>query len=133
MYRETHPSLLILRPSSHQSAPISMSLVRIVMFRFKADASPEAVQEACARLLNLKNDCLDPETHQPYIKSLTGGKDASIEGNQDGMQYAFVIEFKSTADRDYFAKTDPVHLECVENVTALLEKVIVVDYDAGKF
>ncbi|KAF7367889.1 Stress responsive A/B barrel domain-containing protein [Mycena sanguinolenta] len=107
-----------------------MSLVHIVMFRFKADASPEAVQEACARMLSLKNDCLDRE-HQPYIESLTGGKDASIEGKQDGMQYAFVVKFKSPTDRDYYVETDPVHREFRESVAAIVEKVIVMDYNVG--
>ncbi|KAJ6505335.1 stress responsive A/B barrel domain-containing protein [Mycena sanguinolenta] len=110
-----------------------MSLVHIIMFRFKADASPEAVQEACARVLSLKNNCVDPETHQPYIKSLTGGKDVSIEGFQGGMQYAFVVEFKSAADRDYYVKTDPVHREFAKNAAAIIEKAIVVDYNVGAF
>ncbi|KAF8178518.1 hypothetical protein K438DRAFT_1726079 [Mycena galopus ATCC 62051] len=62
-----------------------MSLIHIVMFQFKADASPEAVQEACVRMLSLKEGCIHPESRLPYVKSLTGEKDNSTEGLQNGI------------------------------------------------
>ncbi|KAJ7244196.1 stress responsive A/B barrel domain-containing protein [Mycena haematopus] len=110
-----------------------MGLIHIVLFQFKAEASPEATQEACARMLSLKEGCVHPESQQPYIKSLTGGKDNSFEGLQNGIQYAFVVEFESTAERDYYVGTDPVHQAFVKSISAIMEKVIVVDYEVGQF
>ncbi|KAF7362168.1 Stress responsive A/B barrel domain-containing protein [Mycena venus] len=120
--------------SSQSCTPVvPMSLIHIVMFQFKADASPESVEEACARMLSLKDDCIHPESQKPYIKSLTGGKDNSPEGKQNGIQYAFVVEFESTADRDYYVATDPTHQAFVKSVGAVVQKAIVVDYTVGHF
>lgn len=33
-------------------------------------------------MLALEHTCLHPETQKPYLKSVTGGKDNSIEGIQ---------------------------------------------------
>lgn len=33
-------------------------------------------------MLALKDTCIDPITQKPYIRSLVGGKDSSIEGLQ---------------------------------------------------
>ena len=38
--------------------------------------------QACQRMLGLKQGCLHPQTKKPYIKSLTGGKDISLDGLQ---------------------------------------------------
>ncbi|KAJ6497751.1 stress responsive A/B barrel domain-containing protein [Mycena sanguinolenta] len=110
-----------------------MSLIHIVLFQFKADASPEATQKGCAGMLSLKEGCLHPETQRPYIKSLTGGKDNSPEGLQNGIQYAFVVEFETTADRDYYVATDPTHQAFVKSIGTIVEKIIVVDYNVGQF
>ncbi|KAF8178543.1 hypothetical protein K438DRAFT_1843912 [Mycena galopus ATCC 62051] len=110
-----------------------MSLIHIVMFQFKADASMEAIQETCVRMLNLKEGCIHPESRLPYIKSLTGGKDNSTEGLQNGIQYAFVVEFESVADRDYYVAIDPTHQAFVKSLGAIRQKTIVVDYSVGQF
>lgn len=33
-------------------------------------------------MLALKDTCLNPETQEPYLKSVIGGKDNSLEGIQ---------------------------------------------------
>lgn len=38
-------------------------------------------------MLALAHTCLHPETQKPYLKSITGGKDNSIEG----IQVAFAL------------------------------------------
>lgn len=38
--------------------------------------------QTCLQMLALKNNCVHPETKKPYITSVTGGKDNSIEGAQ---------------------------------------------------
>ncbi|KAI0387826.1 hypothetical protein F5Y04DRAFT_12492 [Hypomontagnella monticulosa] len=71
-----HPITLL----NFSSLDGSMTVKHLVLFRFKADASSEAVREASSRMLGLKDGCVHPTSQKQYIKSLTGGKDNSIEG-----------------------------------------------------
>ncbi|KAI1160191.1 stress responsive A/B barrel domain-containing protein [Nemania serpens] len=105
-----------------------MPVNHLVLFQFKADASAEEVEQAYLRMLSLKDNCLHPTTQTPYIKSLTGGTDNSPEGLQNGIQYAFVVEFESVADRDFYVHDDQAHKAFVANASPILEKAIVVDY-----
>ncbi|KAK5628473.1 hypothetical protein RRF57_004188 [Xylaria bambusicola] len=93
-----------------------------------ADATAEHIEKACASMLALKDNCLHPATQKPYIKSLTGGKDNSPEGRQNGIQYAFVVEFASTEDRDYYVHNDQAHKDFVGTALPIVENAIVVDY-----
>lgn len=52
---------------------------------------------------------------------------------QNGIQYAFVAQFASIEDRDYYVKNDPVHQEFIKANGPLIEKAIVVDYTMGEF
>ncbi|KAI1114822.1 stress responsive A/B barrel domain-containing protein [Nemania sp. NC0429] len=105
-----------------------MPVNHLVLFQFKADASAKEVEKIYQDMLSLKDNCLHPTTQNPYIKSLTGGKDNSPEGLQNGIQYAFVVEFESEADRDFYVKNDQAHKAFVANASPIFEKAIVVDY-----
>ncbi|KAI1192192.1 stress responsive A/B barrel domain-containing protein [Nemania serpens] len=105
-----------------------MPVNHLVMFQFKADASAEEVEKTYLGMLSLRDNCLHSTTQKPYIKSLTGGKDNSPEGLQNGIQYAFVVEFESTADRDFYVHNDQAHKTFVTNAWPIIEKAIVVDY-----
>ncbi|KAI6572581.1 hypothetical protein MCOR04_007600 [Pyricularia oryzae] len=59
-----------------------MTVKHIVLFQFKADARPEAIQEVCSNMVALKDNCLHPASQMPYIKSMSGGKDNSPENLQ---------------------------------------------------
>ncbi|KAM4054880.1 stress responsive a/B barrel domain-containing protein [Hirsutella rhossiliensis] len=113
-----------------------MGVHHIVMFQFKADASPEAVKGACDEMVGLAKACVHPATTKPYIKSVTGGKDISIEGMQNGMTHAFVVEFQSVADRDFYVKEDAAHRAFVEKYVAasgaVVAKALVVDFAPGE-
>lgn len=110
-----------------------MAVKHIVLFQFKADARPEAVQDVCASMVALKDKCLHPVSKAPYIKSMSGGKDNSPENLQDGIQYAFIAEFESLEDRDYYVANDPAHQSFVKSAGQIIEKAIVVDYTIGAF
>ncbi|EHA56141.1 hypothetical protein MCOR02_005959 [Pyricularia oryzae] len=110
-----------------------MTVKHIVLFQFKADARPEAIQEVCSNMVALKDNCLHPASQMPYIKSMSGGKDNSPENLQNGIQYAFVAEFESLEDRDYYVAKDPTHQSFVKNAGQIIEKAIVVDYTIGAF
>ncbi|KAI1083261.1 stress responsive A/B barrel domain-containing protein [Whalleya microplaca] len=106
-----------------------MPVNHIVLFQFKANASPEAVDQACASMLALKETCLHPQTQKPYIKSLTGGKDNSKEGLQNGIEWGFVVEFDNLDDRDFYVSTDKAHDAFKATAGPIIEKCIVVDYN----
>ncbi|KAK7057508.1 stress responsive A/B barrel domain-containing protein [Favolaschia claudopus] len=112
---------------------LKMPLIHIVMFKFKPGTSATAAEDACQALLALKDSCVHPESKKPYIKSVTGGKDNSPEGLQKGIEYAFVVEFESTADRDYYVASDPAHQAFVQMISTKIEIAQAVDYSPGQF
>ncbi|KAJ7030602.1 stress responsive A/B barrel domain-containing protein [Mycena alexandri] len=79
-------------------------LVHIVMFAFEPLATPEEVQGVCDRLLALKENCLHPQTNKPYLKTSYGGKNNSPEGLNGDFTHAFVMEFGTEEDRDYYLR-----------------------------
>lgn len=105
-------------------------------------------------MLALKNHCLHPTAQKPYIKSSSGGADNSPEGSQvrlttsmshlpqnltnssrqkDGITHAFVFEFESAEDRDYYVNSDPAHLAFVRSLDGIIEKVQVIDFTPSVF
>ncbi|KAK3380994.1 hypothetical protein B0H63DRAFT_560785 [Podospora didyma] len=110
-----------------------MAIIHTVLFQVKADTKAEDVKAACDGFLALKDKCVHPTTQSPYIKSVTGGKDNSPEGFQNGITHGFVVEFSSAEDRDYYVSTDPAHRAFVQSIGGLVEKLIVVDYTPGVY
>ncbi|EPS32391.1 hypothetical protein PDE_07351 [Penicillium oxalicum 114-2] len=110
-----------------------MTITHIVLFQFKPGTAAHIIQDTCDRMLALKDKCLHPTTNRSYIQSSSGGSDNSIEGLQGGMTHAFVVEFASVEDRDYYVKEDPVHREFVQSLDGVLEKGQVVDFTPGVF
>ncbi|KAF5674966.1 stress responsive a b barrel [Fusarium heterosporum] len=108
-----------------------MNITHTVLFQFKADVSQNDIKDVCDHFLDLKDQCVNSESKDPYILSLRGGKDKSIEGKQDGITHGFVVEFNSAKDRDYYVNEDPAHQAFVEKVGGLVEKAIVVDFENG--
>ena len=49
------------------------------------------------------------------------------------MTHAFVVEFDSTEDRDYYVNNDPTHDEFKKVAGEVLEKAQVVDFTDGVF
>ncbi|KAL3459054.1 hypothetical protein BJX64DRAFT_291597 [Aspergillus heterothallicus] len=127
-----------------------MSITHIVLFQFKQDATIEAVKNACKQMLSLKDRCIHPSTGKPYIQAAIGGRDNSPEGAQvsyttipdgqneglrganpavqGGITHAFVVEFASATDRDYYVASDPVHQGFVKSLDGLVERAQVVDF-----
>ncbi|KAL7913867.1 hypothetical protein GGI35DRAFT_438815 [Trichoderma velutinum] len=110
-----------------------MAIIHLVLVSFKADATPEAIADANAGLLALKDKCLHATTKTPYIKSITGGTNNSPEGHNNGLTHGFSIEFNSFDDRAYYLKEDPAHLGLVAKLVPIIEKLTVFDYEAGVF
>lgn len=135
-----------------------MPIVHVVLFGFKPSLDKETISavrpsssprsptatpstasdsnthpQACQRMLGLPDKCRHPETNQPYIKSLGGGKDNSLEGMAHGLGHGFVFQFENKRDRDYYIDQDPAHLEFVASIRELVDKATVFDYEAGVF
>lgn len=49
------------------------------------------------------------------------------------MTHAFIMEFETAQDRDYYVNEDPVHLEFKKLADQVLEKAVVVDFTNGEF
>ncbi|KAJ5872033.1 uncharacterized protein N7529_004386 [Penicillium soppii] len=110
-----------------------MTITHIVLFQFKSDVTPETINDITERMLSLKECCVHPKTQKQYIKASSGGIDNSPEGLQNGITHAFVVEFDSAADRDYYVNDDPKHREFVQRVGKSLEKAQVIDFTDGVF
>ena len=50
---------------------------------------------------------------------------------QGGFSHAFVMEFESVEDRDYYVKEDPVHLAFVKSLDGIVQNVRVRDSEPG--
>ncbi|KAK3380495.1 stress responsive A/B barrel domain-containing protein [Lasiosphaeria ovina] len=109
------------------------AITHIVLFQFKQEADAAAVETACANFLALKESCLSLNSQQPYIKSMTGGKDNSPEGKQDGLTHGFVMQFATADERNYYLEKDPAHQKFKKEVEPIVQKVTVVDFTAGTF
>ncbi|KAF2625329.1 hypothetical protein BU25DRAFT_412765 [Macroventuria anomochaeta] len=114
-------------------APLIPYTTHVVLFQFKETATSFAVKEITSKFFGLKKSCVHPDTRRPYILSITGGKDTSIEGLQNGISHAFVLRFSSEEERDYYVKEDPAHQAFKDAAAAMVEKTIVVDFQEGVF
>ncbi|KAG4025057.1 hypothetical protein MFRU_071g00120 [Monilinia fructicola] len=110
-----------------------MTLVHIVLFEFKPNTHKDEIDDLCKHMVSLSTLCIHPESNKPYILASSGGRDNSPEGHQGGFSHGFVSHFANGADRDYYVKEDPAHLEFVAKAGRILQNVRVVDYDMGVF
>lgn len=101
----------------------------------------------------LKHNCVKPETGEPYIKSLTGGKgftkdvwqgtqvrvnDARdgnelplIEFLQSGQQIIANLEFANEEDGRFYVTQDQVHIAFVKKVSPYIAKANVLRFEPG--
>lgn len=47
---------------------------------------------------------------------------------KNGITHAFVVEFASAEDRDYYVQKDPVHQDFVRSLDGIVEKAQVIDF-----
>ncbi|OCK92033.1 uncharacterized protein K441DRAFT_571624 [Cenococcum geophilum 1.58] len=110
-----------------------MGIIHIVLFEFKPTVGHKQVEDACKRMLALRDKCLHPTTQKPYVKSSVGGRDNSPEGHQGGFSHGFVSEFENEEDRKYYLEKDPEQLAFVKSLEGIIQNVRVVDFEPGKF
>ncbi|KAG8995224.1 hypothetical protein FRB94_009333 [Tulasnella sp. JGI-2019a] len=83
--------------------------IHIVTFKFTSSTSESSKLSVAKAFLALKTECVSPSTGKPYILSLNGGRNDSKEGFDEGLEYAFVLEFATEADRQHYLNTDMAH------------------------
>ncbi|CAF9934067.1 MAG: hypothetical protein HETSPECPRED_009095 [Heterodermia speciosa] len=110
-----------------------MSVIHVVQFKFKPGIDEQTIRRTCDDVLNLKDKAVHPTTKKPYIKSVSGGRDHSIEGLQNGFTHVFVMEFENEQDRNFYVEQDEAHLAVVASLGALVDGSQVLDYTPGKF
>ncbi|BFZ64524.1 hypothetical protein YB2330_005670 [Saitoella coloradoensis] len=113
-----------------------MTITHIVLFQFTSEALKDTanIQRICTAFLALHNSCLHPETHKPYILSLTGGLNNSPEVHHSGgLTHGWVVEFANKEDRDWYVESDPAHAEFKGMLEGVVEGVRVFDYEGGVF
>jgi len=94
----------------------------VVFFKFKAEASAEAVKEIEQGFIELSKK----------IDTVTGfewGTNVSPEGLNDGVTHCFFVSFKDKAGLEVYLP-HPEHEKFVAKLKPLLDKVCVVDYVA---
>jgi hypothetical protein len=99
-------------------------LRHVVLFKFKADATPEqikAVEDAFGKL---------PEKIDA-IQAYEWGTDVSPEMRSQGFTHCFFVTFRNEEGRDAYLPHE-AHQEFVKQVLPILEDVLVVDYRAQR-
>ena len=102
----------------------SAPLRHVVLFKFKADATKEQIQEIVAGFQALPKKI-------DGITAFEWGTDVSPEGRSEGFTHCFVVTFKDTKGRDAYLP-HAAHQEFVALLLPKLDKVLVVDYFARK-
>ncbi|KAK4163977.1 stress responsive A/B barrel domain-containing protein [Cladorrhinum sp. PSN259] len=118
---------------AHLSPGHTTTITHIVLFQYKADTDTDSINEANLRFLALKDSCISPNSQHAYIRSITGGKDNSLENQQHGFTHGFVVQFENTDDRNYYVEQDPAHKSFKKLIEPIVEKVTVIDYTNGVF
>ncbi|KAL9136277.1 MAG: hypothetical protein Q9175_002508 [Cornicularia normoerica] len=113
--------------------PSQLSASNLTRFQFKPSVEHSTIQNACNRMVDLRNQCVHPTSKKPYITTSSGGRQNSPEGNKADYSHAFVVEFASEEDRKYYVEEDPAHLEFKKSLKELVERAGVVDYTPGVY
>lgn len=112
-------SSLMMR-TSHADRKKDSLLRHVVLFKFKADATPEQIDRVVAGFRELPSKIKE-------IHGFEWGTDNSPEQLSKGHTHCFLVTFRSEADRDAYLP-HPAHQAFVAVLKPILEDVTVVDY-----
>ncbi|KAL8403818.1 hypothetical protein RB594_008897 [Gaeumannomyces avenae] len=137
-----------------------MPVVHVVLMAFDPAATPQETDKIVQSMLALKDKCIHPATQKPYV-STKGGVNLTSEGfavrrehrpplpntrdslppktlltrrdSQGGYSHSFIMEFETEEEYAYYNEKDPAHLELIENMSSVVSKALVVDFNPGVF
>ena len=115
-----HANTPVVAQETSNAAPLR----HVVLFKFKADATKEQVQQIVEAFGNLPKKI-------DGIAAYEWGTDVSPEGKSEGFTHCFVVTFKDAKSRDVYLPHQ-AHQDFVKILLPQLEKVLVVDYFANK-
>jgi hypothetical protein len=107
-----------------QEAASAAPLRHVVLFKFKADATKEQIDEIVAGFQALPKKI-------EGITAFEWGTNNSPEGLAEGFTHCFVVTFDNAKSRDAYLP-HPAHKDFVAILLPKLDKVLVVDYFAKK-
>lgn len=107
------------------------TITHIVLFKYRSDITWNDLESHFSYFMSLKTRSLHPRSGTPLIKSLRAGKNTSWEPFSKGMTHAFVLEFASQDDLDYYLTKEPVHMQFSRDAKPLIEDSLVVDIKDG--
>lgn len=106
-------------------------ITHIVLFKYRSDITWSDLEDHFKYFMSLKTRSLHPQTGSHLIKSLRAGKNTSWEPFSKGMTHAFILEFASQDDLDYYLTAEPVHMQFSRDAKPLIEDSLVVDIKDG--
>ncbi|KAL1620470.1 hypothetical protein SLS56_009649 [Neofusicoccum ribis] len=109
----------------------TQTITHVVLFKYRDTISWTDFEAHFAAFRALPTRCVHPLTGRPYMLSMRMGKNRSWEPFGKGMTHAFVLEFASQEDLDYYLTRDPVHLAFSRDAAPLVEDSVVVDIRDG--
>ena len=95
-------------------------ITHVVSFKFKADASPEAIHQVEVAFAALKGKI-------PVVQSLEWGTNVSPEKHDKGFTHCWIVTFKNAADRDAYL-VHPDHKAFAGSLKGIIDDVFVVDF-----
>jgi hypothetical protein len=110
------------------------AVTHLVILRFRREVSDEQQRSIARAFLDLATS---PRDGEPYILSLSGGRQASGEPSVDLDEWGFVVRFASLGDRNYYVGSpvfddadhwDREHERFKQRVGPLLDDVVVLDF-----
>ena len=117
---KTLASLLALALLTMSTIAADGPIRHVVHFKFKSEATPEQIKKITAEFAALK-------TKISEVDSLEWGKNVSPEGLSKGLDYCWIVSFKTAKDRDTYL-VHPAHKAFVEILKPVLDDVVVVDF-----
>lgn len=107
-----------------QAQQSTSSLRHVVLFSFKSTSSAADVKSVEDAFKKLPSQIKE-------IKDFEWGKNNSPEGINQGFTHCFLVTFSSEKDREVYLP-HPAHKAFIDVLKPHLDKVLVIDYWAGK-
>lgn len=118
-------TLAVWNPNQADTPVAQPKLLRhVVLFKFKADASPEQIKAVEAGFAALPGKI-------PAMHAFEWGTNNSPEGLDRGYTHCFLVTFLSEADRQTYLD-HPEHKKFVDILLPVLEEPHVLDYWVGR-
>src|SRR3954469_887057 len=118
------PILLLVGGLALNTSAADRKLYHVVSFKFKETATKEQIKQVEDAFRDLKNTVKEIQTYE-------WGTNVSPEKHDKGFTHAFILSFKSDADRDAYL-VHPDHKAFGKQLGPILADVFVIDFWSTK-